>query len=383
MDETYMKQALELAAQGLGRTSPNPAVGSVIVAGDNIVGRGWHQAAGTPHAEVHALAQAGELARNATLYVTLEPCCHHGRTGPCTDAIIAAGVKRVVVAMTDPNPLVRGQGIQKLRRHGIEVREGVCAGAAAQLNEVFIKWIATGLPFCVSKTAMTLDGKIATHTGHSKWITSEPAREYVHGLRNLYDAILVGIGTVLADDPSLTTRLPGGGRNPIRVVADSTGRIPLNAKLLCDREAPVIIAVGPEVPEEKLAALQAKGAEVLKLPLTAGRGISLRHLFVELGRRNITSVLLEGGAEVNASALAENVVDKIHWFIAPKIIGGKTAPGPIGGVGLSDIGQAGVLEELQIKNVGRDILITAYLPRREGRDVYRTCGRIGNSESHC
>lgn len=382
MDELYMKQALMLAAQGLGRTSPNPVVGAVIVADGSIVGQGWHQAAGTPHAEVHALAQAGRLARNATLYVTLEPCCHHGRTGPCTDAIIAAGVKRVVVAMTDPNPLVRGKGIQKLRQHGLEVLEGVCAAEAAQLNEVFIKWIATGLPFGVLKTAITLDGKIATYTGHSKWITSERSREYVHGLRNMYDAILVGIGTVLADDPSLTTRLPGGGKNPIRVIVDSKGRIPLEAKLLCDCEAPVIIAVGPEAPAAKLAALQAKGAEVLTLPLVAGRGVSLRHLFVELGQRNITSILVEGGAEVNASVLAENVVDKVHWFIAPKIIGGKTAPGPVGGLGLSDMAQATVLEDMQVKNIGKDILLTAYMQRREGRDVYRTCGRIGNSEGH-
>ncbi|SEO30547.1 bifunctional diaminohydroxyphosphoribosylaminopyrimidine deaminase/5-amino-6-(5-phosphoribosylamino)uracil reductase RibD [Propionispora vibrioides] len=382
MDELYMKQALMLAAQGLGRTSPNPVVGAVIVADGSIVGQGWHQAAGTPHAEVHALAQAGRLARNATLYVTLEPCCHHGRTGPCTDAIIAAGVKRVVVAMTDPNPLVRGKGIQKLRQHGLEVLEGVCAAEAAQLNEVFIKWIATGLPFGVLKTAITLDGKIATYTGHSKWITSERSREYVHGLRNMYDAILVGIGTVLADDPSLTTRLPGGGKNPIRVIVDSKGRIPLEAKLLCDCEAPVIIAVGPEASAEKLAALQAKGAEVLTLPLVAGRGVSLRHLFVELGQRNITSILVEGGAEVNASVLAENVVDKVHWFIAPKIIGGKTAPGPVGGLGLSDMAQATVLEDMQVKNIGKDILLTAYMQRREGRDVYRTCGRIGNSEGH-
>ncbi len=382
MDELYMKQALMLAAQGLGRTSPNPVVGAVIVADGSIVGQGWHQAAGTPHAEVHALAQAGRLARNATLYVTLEPCCHHGRTGPCTDAIIAAGVKRVVVAMTDPNPLVRGKGIQKLRQHGLEVLEGVCAAEAAQLNEVFIKWIATGLPFGVLKTAITLDGKIATYTGHSKWITSERSREYVHGLRNMYDAILVGIGTVLADDPSLTTRLPDGGKNPIRVIVDSKGRIPLEAKLLCDCEAPVIIAVGPEASAEKLAALQAKGAEVLTLPLVAGRGVSLRHLFVELGQRNITSILVEGGAEVNASVLAENVVDKVHWFIAPKIIGGKTAPGPVGGLGLSDMAQATVLEDMQVKNIGKDILLTAYMQRREGRDVYRTCGRIGNSEGH-
>jgi diaminohydroxyphosphoribosylaminopyrimidine deaminase/5-amino-6-(5-phosphoribosylamino)uracil reductase len=382
MDELYMKQALMLAAQGLGCTSPNPVVGAVIVADGSIVGQGWHQAAGTPHAEVHALAQAGRLARNATLYVTLEPCCHHGRTGPCTDAIIAAGVKRVVVAMTDPNPLVRGKGIQKLRQHGLEVLEGVCAAEAAQLNEVFIKWIATGLPFGVLKTAITLDGKIATYTGHSKWITSERSREYVHGLRNMYDAILVGIGTVLADDPSLTTRLPGGGKNPIRVIVDSKGRIPLEAKLLCDCEAPVIIAVGPEASAEKLAALQAKGAEVLTLPLVAGRGVSLRHLFVELGQRNITSILVEGGAEVNASVLAENVVDKVHWFIAPKIIGGKTAPGPVGGLGLSDMAQATVLEDMQVKNIGKDILLTAYMQRREGRDVYRTCGRIGNSEGH-
>ncbi len=376
MDEQYMKQALDLAEKAAGRTSPNPVVGAVIVRDGRIVGRGWHKQAGTPHAEIHALHEAGELAQGATIYVTLEPCSHHGRTGPCTDALIKAGIGKVVAAISDPNPLVAGQGLDKLRSAGIDVVDGVLPGQAAKLNETFIKWITCKMPFGVLKTAMTLDGKIATHAGHSQWITSHAARQRVHLLRDRYDAILVGIGTVLADDPQLTTRLPEGGKNAIRIIADSMARTPLTAKVVNDGQAHTIIAVSSEAPKEKISALQDKGVEILTIA-SSTEGVDLRQLFKTLGEKGITSIFIEGGAKINAAALAANLVDKVYWFIAPKIIGGHAAPGPVGGLGAKLLDDAIQLEDINTEYVGEDILISAYLRQREGRDVYRTCGRIG------
>jgi len=376
MDEHYMRQALTIAQYAAGWTSPNPMVGAVIVRNGRVVGQGWHRKAGTPHAEIHALNQAGELANGATVYVTLEPCSHHGRTGPCADALIRAGVKRVVVAMTDPNPLVAGQGLTKLRDAGIEVMEGVLANEAAKINEVFIKWISSKMPFIVLKTAMTIDGKIATYTGHSQWITGSAARKRVHELRDVYDGILVGIGTVLADNPELTTRLPEDGSNPIRIIVDSLARTPLTAKVITDGLAQTIIAVTDRAPVEKVTALRARGVEVL-IVQDGPSGVDLRELFKILGLRGITSILVEGGARINASVLEANLVDKVHWFIAPKIVGGNCAPGPVGGQGIEKLDDAKLLEDVTTECLGNDILITAYLRNREGRDVYRTCGRIG------
>ena len=377
-DRDYMLRALDLAAGACGRTSPNPMVGALLVKDGRIIGEGCHLCAGTPHAEVHALADAGDEARGATLYVTLEPCCHHGRTGPCADAVIAAGIKRVVAAMTDPNPKVAGQGLALLRAAGLEVEEGLLAKEAAKLNESFIKWVSTKMPFGIMKTAMTLDGKIATRTGHSKWITGAAARLRVHRLRDTCDAIMVGIGTVLADDPELTTRLPEGGRNPVRIVVDSRARTPLTAKLVNDGQAPTLIAVTADAPQQSIAALQAKGAEILVLP-RGETGVDLRVLFRVLAERKLTSVLIEGGATLNAAALAANVVDKVEAFVAPKIIGGTAAPGPVGGQGAVSLGDAVMLEDAVAETIGEDILISAYVLAREGRDVYRTCGRIGQS----
>jgi len=376
MDEQYMKQALSIARYGIGRTSPNPMVGSVIVSQGRVVGQGWHRKAGTPHAEIHALQQAGELAKGATMYVTLEPCSHHGRTGPCADAVIAAGIKKVVIATNDPNPLVAGRGIAKLRAAGIEVVEGVLAKEAAELNEVFIKWIATQMPFVVLKSAMSLDGKIAAYTGHSQWITGSAARERVHTLRDCYDGILVGIGTVLADAPNLTTRLSTEGKNPIRIIVDSLARTPLDAHVIVDGLAPTIIAVTDQAPQSRIDALQQAGATVLVIEGSKA-GVDVRRLFEVLGQRQITSILIEGGASINASALENNIVDKVYWFIAPKIIGGQQAPGPVGGQGVADVNQAQFLEDIHIEMVGQDILMSAYMRNREGRDVYRACGRIG------
>jgi diaminohydroxyphosphoribosylaminopyrimidine deaminase/5-amino-6-(5-phosphoribosylamino)uracil reductase len=375
-DMEYMRQALALAKRAEGRTSPNPMVGAILVKDGRIVGQGYHMKAGTPHAEVHALAAAGGDAQGATLYVTLEPCSHHGRTGPCAEAVIKAGVKKVVVAMTDPNPQVSGRGLALLRGAGIEVVEGIMASEAAQLNEAFIKWVSTGLPFAVMKAGMTLDGKIATRTGQSKWITGPESRLRVHMLRDKVDAIMVGIGTVLADDPELTTRLPQGGRNPVRVIVDSAARTPLNAKVVNDGQAPTIIAVADTAPPEKVAALKAKGVQVVSFSENGGSRVNLADLFRYLATKDFTSILVEGGATINASALSANLIDKVYTFIAPKIIGGNAAPGPVGGLGPALLDDAVKLENIRAEAIGEDILICAYVQSREGRDVYRTCGRI-------
>jgi diaminohydroxyphosphoribosylaminopyrimidine deaminase/5-amino-6-(5-phosphoribosylamino)uracil reductase len=365
MDEQYMKMALDLAARARGRTSPNPMVGSVIVKNGAVVGRGYHKKAGTPHAEIHALKEAGEAARGATIYVTLEPCCHHGRTGPCTEAILSAGIKRAVVAMTDPNPLVAGKGLDILRKAGVEVVSGLLAEEAAKLNEVFIKYISTGMPFVLLKTAMSLDGKIAAYTGHSRWITGSASRAYVHHLRDSYDAILIGIGTLMADNPSLTARLSCPedgvkGKDPVRVIVDSLARTPPEAKVLTQiSAAPTIIAITAAAPEERVQKLVAAGAQII----IAGNGpkIDLPYLFKSLTAIDITSILIEGGAAVNASVLEQKLADKLLWFIAPKIIGGKEAPGPVGGRGVAAVSEALLLERISVQRFEEDICLEGYL----------------------
>ena len=353
--------ALELAARGWGRTSPNPMVGAVVVKEGKIVGAGYHLRAGTPHAEIHALNEAGEEAGGATLYVTLEPCCHHGRTGPCADAVIKAGVSRVVVAMADPNPLVSGRGIERLRQSGIKVDLGVMEEEAREQNEVFVKYITTGLPFIVAKAAVSLDGRIATSTGKSKWITGPESRVYAHQLRDCYDAIMVGVGTVLADDPFLTARLPGReSRDPVRVILDSRARTPLDARVLNKQsKARTIIAVTAGAPSEKVEALKKAGAEVLVV--NEGIQVDLVELIKLLGKKEITSVLLEGGAGVHGSAFTAGIVDKVVWFIAPKIFGGREAPGAVGGVGVDDPSEALELERVKVRLLGKDICIEGYV----------------------
>ncbi len=365
-DGHYMKMALELAARARGRTSPNPLVGACVVRDGKIYGRGLHRRAGMPHAEINALKEAGDEARGATLYVTLEPCCHHGRTGPCTEAVIKAGIARVVVAMNDPNPLVAGKGIGVLKEAGVDVTLGVLEKEAMELNEVFIKYITTARPFVVAKAAVSLDGKIATRTGRSKWITGAIARAYGHRLRDWYDAVLVGIGTVLADDPSLTTRLPGGGgRDPLRVIVDSQARTPLNARVLTQSSgAATLIATTAGAPPARLELLRRAGAKVL----VAGEGprVDLAELMKKMGEDGITSVLIEGGAGIHGSALAARIVDKVAWFIAPKIIGGREAPGAVGGVGVDDPAEATELERLRISRHGPDLCVEGYLKYRGG-----------------
>jgi len=364
-DEGYMREALELAARARGRTSPNPMVGALVVSGGEVVGRGYHHKAGEAHAEVLALGEAGGRARGATLYVTLEPCCHRGRTGPCTEAILAAGVARVVAAMEDPNPLVAGRGLNQLARAGVSVTCGVLAGEAARLNEVFIRYITSRRPFVVLKTAASLDGRIATRAGDARWITGPAAREHAHRLRDRYDAILVGVNTVLTDDPALTTRLPeGGGRNPLRIVLDSRARTPPGARLLHEAGR-ALVAVTAGAPAERTVALTAAGAEVLVVPESRGR-VDLPALLAELGRREITGLLVEGGGTVSYSFLAAGLVDKVVWFIAPLLIGGTAAVPALGGEGAETLAGAVRLERISLARLGEDLCLEGY-PAGRGR----------------
>ncbi|HWP96220.1 MAG TPA: bifunctional diaminohydroxyphosphoribosylaminopyrimidine deaminase/5-amino-6-(5-phosphoribosylamino)uracil reductase RibD [Syntrophomonadaceae bacterium] len=360
-DLQYMNLALELASRARGRTSPNPIVGAVIVKDQDIIGRGYHKRAGMPHAEVEALREAGHLAQGATLYVSLEPCCHQGRTPPCTRAVIEAGIKRVVIATLDPNPLVAGKGMTTLQQAGITSEVGLLQDEAKRLNEFFFKYIQEQRPFVTLKVAMTLDGRIASHKGDSRWITSPVAREYVHHLRNAYDAIMVGIGTVLADDPQLNTRLDmEDRRDPVRVIIDGELDLPLKSRIAqSSHQQPSLLFCNKVKRDSQAQALQELGVEIIEL---GGEGsmVPLEPVLHELGRRGFCSLLLEGGAELNASMLGRRLVDKVHWMVAPKIIGGRTAPGPVGGPGLDLMEQALELKDVEYERLGPDVLFTAY-----------------------
>lgn len=367
VDEKFMRLALRLAMKGMGKTSPNPMVGAVVVKGKTIVGRGYHHRAGEPHAEILALRQAGKRARGATLYLNLEPCDHCGKTPPCTRAILQAKIKRVVAGMKDPNPLVSGRGIERLRRAGVQVRVGVLEEESRELNRAFCKFITTREPFVTLKAAATLDGKVATRSGDSRWISSEASRNYVHRLRQAMDAVMVGIGTVLKDDPLLTVRLAGGKRpgQPLRVVVDSRLRIPLNSQVV--RTAlhfPTLVAATREASPSKMKKLARAKLEILIIESDAQGRVSLRALMRELGRRGVVSVLLEGGSTLNASALREGIVDRLLLFFAPKIIGGQRAPGVIGGEGALLIKDAEPVKILKIQRIGPDILIEGALGKR-------------------
>lgn len=359
-DEEYMKLALAEAAKGAGYTSPNPLVGCVLVSPQGeIVGRGYHHRAGEAHAEVNALAEAGEAARGATAYVTLEPCCHYGRTGPCCQALARAGVARVVAALVDPNPLVAGQGLAYLRQQGIAVEVGLCAQEAARQNEVFLTWMTKGRPFISLKYAMTLDGKLAATGGDSKWITGLEARTFAHRLRHLHDAVLVGVGTVLADDPQLTCRLVAG-RQPLRVVLDSGLRTPLAAKVL-DGQAPTLLVCSPAAARARGGLYrQRPGVELLPLEPAAGR-LPLAALLEALGRRQCTSLLVEGGSQVLGSFFDAGLGDRLWAFIAPKLCGGSQALSPLGAAGVASMGAARPLQAVQFQSLGRDYLITGRL----------------------
>ncbi|HOB86869.1 MAG TPA: bifunctional diaminohydroxyphosphoribosylaminopyrimidine deaminase/5-amino-6-(5-phosphoribosylamino)uracil reductase RibD [Bacillota bacterium] len=361
VDERFMWMALDLARQGRGRTSPNPMVGAVLVKEEEVVGSGGHLAAGTPHAEIIALNKAGKRARGAVLYINLEPCCHHGRTPPCVEALIKAGVSKVVAAMEDPNPLVSGKGFQRLREAGIEVEVGLLEEQARRLNEAFIKYITTGIPFVMVKAAMTLDGKIATRTGESRWITGEKARQFVHRLRDQVDAVIVGIETVLRDDPRLTTRLEGGGgKDAARVVVDSRGRLPLEARVINrSSPAPTILATTEQASPDKCALLKERGVEVLLLPEEKGR-VDLKALLQALGKREMTSVLVEGGGTLNYAFLERDLVDKLFLFVAPIICGGREAPTPFSGEGVASLKESWSLKDVELKQFHQDLLIIGY-----------------------
>jgi diaminohydroxyphosphoribosylaminopyrimidine deaminase/5-amino-6-(5-phosphoribosylamino)uracil reductase len=363
-DKSWMRRALELAAQARGRTSPNPMVGAVLVKDNQLVGEGFHAYAGSDHAEVVALREAGPAARGATLYVTLEPCCHFGRTPPCAEQVLQAGVRRVVAACEDPNPAVGGKGISALRAAGISVDVGLLGEEAARLNEAFFTHVRTGRPFVTLKVAVSLDGKIATRTGDSRWITGESARRRVHQLRNEVDVSLVGIGTVLRDDPLLTTRLGiAEQRDPIRVIVDNLARLPLRAKVVNRAStAPTILAVSQMAPRAKLEALKQEGVQVIVVE-NSPRRVSLERLMEALGKRGILSVMIEGGAEINASALREGVVDKVLFFLAPILIGGKSTPTAVGGHGIETLSQALRLRDVRIERFDGDFLVEGYIRR--------------------
>ncbi|HND52271.1 MAG TPA: bifunctional diaminohydroxyphosphoribosylaminopyrimidine deaminase/5-amino-6-(5-phosphoribosylamino)uracil reductase RibD [Pirellulaceae bacterium] len=360
-DATYMARALELADRGTGTVEPNPQVGCVVVRDGVIVGEGWHQRYGGPHAEVHALAAAGPQARGATLYVTLEPCCHHGKTPPCTDAVIAAGVPRVVAAQLDPFPQVAGMGVERLHTAGIEVETGLLGDHARRLNAPYLKRVRTGRPWVIAKWAMTLDGKIATHSGDSRWISNERSREYVHRLRGRMDAIIVGRGTAVADDPLLTAR-PPGQRTAARVVVDRGALLPLESQLVrTARDVPTLVAaaadrVSDDAGRSRCERLQAAGVELLLLePNEPAR--QLDALMVELGRRRMTNVLVEGGAALFGALFDAGLIDEVQAFIAPRIVGGVAAPTPLAGVGRELMAAAASLEQLEIERLGGDVRI--------------------------
>jgi diaminohydroxyphosphoribosylaminopyrimidine deaminase/5-amino-6-(5-phosphoribosylamino)uracil reductase len=357
-----MKRALELAARGSGSTSPNPLVGAVIVKNGKIIGEGWHEKAGEPHAEINAIRNASEEVENSTIYVNLEPCSHFGRTPPCAAELVKRKFKRVVVAMEDPNPLVAGQGIKLLRDNGIQVDAGINRAEALMLNDIFIKYITKKKPFVLLKAAMTLDGKTATRTGDSKWISGELSREYVHHLRNRYSSILVGLNTVMKDNPELTARLEGSEtRNPVRIIMDSKGKIPPDARVLdIDNNKRTIIAATEDMEQEKRRYLENKGAEIIITDKKAGK-VNVGQLMEELGKKGIDSILIEGGGTVAAAFIEEGLVDKVAFFIAPIIIGGSTAPTPVMGTGAEFIRDGYKLKYQNIRTFDRDILVEGYI----------------------
>ncbi|MGE8000953.1 bifunctional diaminohydroxyphosphoribosylaminopyrimidine deaminase/5-amino-6-(5-phosphoribosylamino)uracil reductase RibD [Lysinibacillus sp. NPDC093190] len=359
-DEKYMQLALDLAASAKGNTNPNPLVGAVIVKDGVIVGTGLHRKAGEPHAEVHAFRMAGEHAKGATLYVTLEPCSHYGKTPPCANLVKESAVSRVVVAMQDPNPTVAGRGIQLLRDAGIEVEVGILEAQARRLNERFIHNMLTKRPFIISKYAMTLDGKIAAHTGHSKWVTSEAAREDVHRIRHEVDGILVGVGTVLADNPSLTTRLKEDyGKNPVRIIMDSSLRTPAHTNVLNVEEAKTIIVCSENASQEKITAFEGKGVTVLPVRHDS-EGLVVDDMLEKLYQTGITDILVEGGSTINSSFLQQSAINKYVIYVAPKILGGRLSLTPFAGQNPSTMDEAWDVEFASFEQVGQDLRIIAY-----------------------
>jgi len=354
-----MRRAILLAEKARGRTSPNPMVGAVVVRSGKIVGEGYHTRAGQPHAEITALRKAGDKARSADLYVNLEPCCHFGRTPPCTDAIIQAGIKRIFVGMKDPNKLVGGKGIRILKAQGIDVFQDVLKEECMKLNESFVKVMKTGMPFVIMKTAMSLDGKIATRSGDSRWISGELSRKHVHKIRDQVDAIMVGTETVLKDDPRLTCRLEGKVKHPVRVILDRKNRIPLAARVFNNsRSQKVIYATGPDISSRRLKSLTDKKVGIIKVKVSKN-GFNIKHLLKELVNWDINSILIEGGGELNASMVEAGAVDRIITFISPLLIGGSKASGFLGGTGVMEVKKAMRLKDITVTHIGEDLMVEA------------------------
>ncbi|MBW6511852.1 MAG: bifunctional diaminohydroxyphosphoribosylaminopyrimidine deaminase/5-amino-6-(5-phosphoribosylamino)uracil reductase RibD [Desulfuromonadaceae bacterium] len=359
-DTKYMREALRQARRGIGRTTPNPPVGAVLVRDDKVIGRGFHPRAGEAHAEIFALRDAGYEACGATLYVTLEPCSHQGRTGPCADALIAAGVSRVLIGCQDPNPRVAGRGIDRLRAAGIEVETGILADECRRLLLSFAKLVTTGSPYVIVKSALTLDGKIATSSGDSRWVSNAKSRLFVHRLRDQCDAIMVGSGTVLHDNPLLNVRGIRGGRDPLRVIVDSRLRTPADALVISQNStAGVLIATTSAAPVDKVRQLKALGVDVAILTACQGR-VDLPALLCLLGQRGVMSLLVEGGRTLNSALLAENLIDRLLLFIAPKIIGGD-GPGLFAGAGKELMADAIALRHVRTRRFGTDILVDGEL----------------------
>lgn len=361
-EESFMKTAIELARQGIGQTSPNPAVGAVVVKDGKVAGVGAHLRAGEHHAEVHAIRMAGEKAKGADIYVTLEPCSHHGKTPPCAELIIESGIKRVIIASLDPNPLVGGGGLARLRDAGIAVETGVLEKEAAELNRFFFHYIKTGLPFITLKAASTLDGKTAAENGDSKWITGEAAREDVHKYREVHDAILVGVNTVIHDNPSLTCRLKNPKKQPIRIVLDRNLRTPLHAKVAADKEAETWIVASQTADKVRAAAFVERGVKIIFTDPEA----SLKDTLIELGKRGITSVFAEGGSEVHGSFIKEGLLNEMILYLAPKLLGGLKSLPISGGPGFNWMREAKELEFKETSVIGNDLKITAVLRGKEG-----------------
>jgi len=354
-DEKWMRHVLRLAKKGRGRTSPNPMVGAVLVKDGKVVGEGYHAKAGEAHAEIVALQQARGEAREAILYLNLEPCTHFGKTPPCAPQVIEAGVKRVVIGMEDPNPLVKGKGIEMMRKTGLDIEVGILEEECRRLNEAFYKYILKKEPFVMLKVAATLDGKIATRHGDSKWISGEASRRFVHKLRDQVDGVLVGIGTVLKDDSQLTARIRGG-RDPFRIVLDSQLKIPEEAKVIGVSPWKAIIATTELAPKDKIEKLERRGVRILIIDSQEGK-INLKSCLSKLGEMGITSLLVEGGSQINGSFLDGKLIDKIFLFLSPRLMGDRQALGIFGGRGVSNLQEAVVLKEIRTRRFGKDLLI--------------------------
>jgi diaminohydroxyphosphoribosylaminopyrimidine deaminase/5-amino-6-(5-phosphoribosylamino)uracil reductase len=360
--EHWMKRALLLARKGKGRTSPNPLVGAVLVKRGKVMGEGYHAKAGKAHAEIVAIERAGKDARGSTLYVNLEPCTHYGKTPPCAPAVVQAGVRRVVVGMVDPNPLVKGKGISTLRKAGIDVQIGTLEKQCKTLNEAFCKYILVKEPFVILKAAATLDGKIATRNGESKWISNEASRRLVHGVRNEVDAVVVGVGTILKDDPLLTARIRGG-RDPVRIILDSRLRIPEDARVIGVSSSRTLIATTTLAPRDKIERLEKAGAQVVLVESKNGK-VDLRSFLSKLGELGMMSILVEGGSQVNGAFLDGGLIDKLLLFLSPRMMGDPQALGIFQGKGFEHLKEAASVEDIKIRRIGEDILVEGYL---EGR----------------